>query len=149
MLYACRKSSSRRAISSVMTYSSSSTPRLASSSALMTPSMGRSTGFSKMSWSSSAIVSDLVIQDVEGAVVLVVMQATEEIERSACREFMRVATWKEQDCRSVFGCALQVVQYVVRPDIRVDLTHAGQEDHVVRACLDRGADFGDQVRMRV
>src|SRR6056297_2137741 len=108
-----------------MTYSSSSTPRLASSSALMTPSIGRSTGFSKMSWRSCVIKSDLIIQDIEGAVILVVVQAAKEIERRAGCKFVSVAPGEKQDGRGVLGRALQVVQHVVRSDVGVDLAHAG------------------------
>src|SRR6056297_3154877 len=132
-----------------MTYSSSSTLRLASSSALSTPSMGRSTGFSKMSWSSSVIGSDLVIQDIEGAVILIIVQAAEEIERRTGCKFVRITPGEKQDGRCVLGRALQVVQHVVRSDVGVDLAHAGQEYHVVRGCLDRGTDFRDQVCMGV
>src|SRR6056297_3064934 len=99
-----------------MTYSSSSMRRLASSSALITPSIGRSTGLAKMFLREVVIRSDLVVQNVKSTVIFVVMQQPEEIEGSPRRCGVSVAAGKEQDCWLVFGGALEVVEHIVRAD---------------------------------
>src|SRR4029453_6207501 len=79
----------------VRTYSSTSVPRCATSSALMTPSTGRWTSLAKISF--NRIGSRFLFQDVFGSVVLVVLQPPEQHERGAEGVGLLVAAGEEHE----------------------------------------------------
>ena len=61
------------------------------------------------------------MKDVECPIILVVMQPSEEVQRCASLQGVRIATGEKHDGRLVLRCALQVIQHVVRTYIGEDL----------------------------
>src|SRR5262249_47256184 len=110
-VYSSSVNSRPLAISLVKTYSSTSVPRCALSSALITPSIGRWTSLAKIAL--SFIESSLLFQDVLGPVVLVVLQEPEQDERRPQRLGLFVAAGEEHQHRLTRHDALQIVQHVV------------------------------------
>src|SRR3954451_19800444 len=104
----------------------------------MTPSIGRWTSLAKISFSS--IRSRFLFQDVLGSVVLVVLESPEEHERGAEGLGLLVTAGEEHEHGLAGHDALEVVEHVVRPDVREDLTDAGEEEDVEAAVFDLGAD---------
>src|SRR5690606_31751984 len=68
--------------------------------------------------------------DVEGPVVLVIVQASEQIQRRAGYLRLGIQARKEHDSGLFFGCALQVVQHVVGTNVGEDFTNTRQKQDV-------------------
>ena len=94
-------------------------------------------------------MSRFLFQDVLGSVVLVVLEPPEEHERGAEGVGLLVAAREEHEHRLAGHDALQVVQHVVRPDVREYLADAGEEEDVEVAVVDLGADRRRDVELRV
>src|SRR4051794_11345143 len=113
----------------------------------MTPSIGRCTSLAKISFSSTG--SRFLFQDVLGSVVLVVLQPPEKYERRAEGVGLLVAAGKEHEHGLAGDDALEVVEHVVRPDVREDLTDAGEEENVEAAIFNLGVDRRRDVELRI
>src|ERR1022692_3629521 len=122
-------------------------PRCAVSSALMTPSIGRCTSLTKTSL--SFIESSLLFQDVLGSVVLIVLESPEQYQRRPQRVGLLISARKEHEHRLARYNALQIIEHVVRADVREDLADTGEEEDVEVALGELGADRGRDVELRV
>src|SRR4051812_10606778 len=113
----------------------------------MTPSIGRWTSLAKISF--NRIRSRFLFQDVLGSVVLVVLQPPEQHQRGAEGVGLLVAAGEEHEHGLAGHDALEIVENVVRPDVRKDLPDAGEEENVESAILDLSPDRRSNVKFRI